>query len=200
MIGTDDAVVRHLFNDRKDMIEVAVCAIKNYLNNIAYEGIDPSDGGIGISLLRPMFVGDTTATPDGKTSWSETITTANTRQAWIGASTGDPFIVGGYSGNQAAGWGGLCILGVESLSLTQVINEVQFWNGREQRVPFNVEDIVIGDNTNQVPVFPMKTEIYLPQASMYAQLNGITTGATEYFKLIGVAIGKGILLKRTTYA
>ncbi len=200
LVGTDDSVVRHLFDDRKDLIEIGICAIKNYLNDVPFEGMYPADGSLGMALIRPMFVGDTTATPDGKTSWSETITTANTRQAWIGASTSDPFLVGGYSGNQAAGWGGLVLLGVASLSLTQVINEIKFWNDRNERVPVNVEDIVLGDNTNQIPVYPIPTEIYLPNSTMYATLNGVTTGATEYFKLVGVAVAYGKLLKRNTYS
>jgi hypothetical protein len=200
LVGTDDSVIRHLFDDRKNMIEIGICAIKNYLNDVQFEGIYPSDGALGMALIRPMFVGDTTSTPDGKTSWSESITTANTRQAWIGASTSDPFLVGGYSGNLAAGWGGLVLLGVGSLSLTQVINEIKLWNDRNERVPVNIEDIVLGDNTNQVPVYPIPTEIYLPGSSMYATLNGVTTGATEYFKLLGVAIGYGKLLKRNTFA
>lgn len=200
LVGTDDSVVRAIFRDRKDIIEAAIMSIKQSLNDPTYEGIYPSDTGLGISLIRPMHVGDTSATPDGKTSWSETITAGNTRQAWIGASAADPFIVGGYSGDLSAGWGGLVLIGVESLSLTQVINEVKFWNDREERVPVNIEDMLLGDNTNQVPVFPISTEIYQPKSSMWAQLNGITTGATEYFKLIGLAVCLGKLLKRQTFA
>jgi hypothetical protein len=200
LVGTDDSVVRHIFDDRKDMIEIGICAVKNSLNNPPFEGIYPSDSGLGMALLRPMFVGDTTSTPDGKTSWSTTITTALTRQAWIGASASDPFLVGGYSGNLAAAWGGLVLLGVGSLSLTQVINEVKFWNDRNERVPVNIEDISLADNTNQIPVYPIPTEIYLPGSGMYATINGVTTSAVEDFKLIGVCIGLGKLLKRTTFA
>lgn len=200
LIGTDDSVIRAIFKDRKDIIEIGIMAIKQALNDPTFEGIYPSDQGLGISLIRPMHVGDTTATPDGKTSWSTTIATANTRQAWIGASAADPFIVGGYSGDLSAGWAGLITIGVESLSLTQVINEIKFWNDRNERVPINLEDITLGDNTNQVSVFPIPTEIYLPKSSMFAQINGVTSTATEYFKLMGLAVGYGRLLKRQTFA
>ena len=198
LLGTQDSVIRNLFRDRKDFMEIGVMAIKQALNDPRFEGIYPSDPGMGISLIRPMHVGDTSNA--GKTSWSETIATANTRQAWIGTSSSSPFTVGGYTSDASAGWGGVIIIGVASLSLTQVVNEIKFWNDRNERVPVNVEDIGLGDNTNQVPVYPVPTELYLPKTSMYAELNGVTTSAVEYFKVIGLACGLGKLLKRTTYA
>lgn len=200
LLGTADSVVRAMFRDRKDFCEIGIMAIKSAIKgNPTFAGIYPSDNELGMSLIRPMHVGDTTATPDGKTSWAETITTANTRQAWIGASTSDPFLVGGYSGDLAAGWGGLVIIGVGSLSLTSVVNEIKLWNDREERVPVNVEDLLLGDNTNQVKVYPIPTELYMPASSMYGELNGITTGATEYFKLYGLTVALGKLLKRQTF-
>lgn len=200
LLGTADSGVRAMFRDRKDFCEIGVMAIKQALNSPRFEGIYPSDPSLGFSMIRPMHVGDTTATPEGKTSWSETIAAADTRQAWVGASSSDQFLVGGYTGDLNAGWGGMIVLGVGSLSLTQVMNEVKFWNDRLERVPINIEDMALGDNTNQVPIYPIPTEIFLPKSGMYAELNGVTTGAVEYFKIYGLAVGLGKLLKRQTFA
>lgn len=201
LLGTVDSVVRNMFRDRKDFIEIGIMAIKAAMSGSPeFTGIYPNDNELGMALIRPMHVGATDSSPEGKTSWSETVTAANTRQAWMGASTSDMFTVGGYASDKTAGWGGLIMLGVGSLSLTQVINEIKFWNDREERVPVNVEDISLGDNINQVPVYPIPTEIYLPKSGMYAELNGVTTGVTEYFKIYGLTIGLGKLLKRTTFA
>lgn len=201
LFGTADSVVRAMFRDRKDFIEIGIMAIKAAMSgNPAFTGIYPNDNEIGMAPIRPMHIGATDTSPEGKTSWSETITTANTRQSWIGYSTSDMFTVGGYADDKTAGWGGLILLGVGSLSLTSVVNEIKFWNNREERVPVSVEDMLLGDNTNQVKVYPIPTEIYLPKSGIFAQLNGVTTGATEYFKLYGLCIGIGKLLKRQTYA
>jgi len=200
LIGTDDSVMRALFRDRRDEIEAGIMAIKQTLNDPTFQGTYPDDQGLGICQIRPMHVGDTSATPDGKTNWSETITTGDTKQAWIGASSSDQFLVGGYSGDQAAAWGGLIIIGVASKSLTQSMRNIKFWNDRLERVPINIEDYVLRDNTNQVPVLPIPTEVYLPGSGMYAELTGVTTSAVEKFKLVGLAVGLGKLLKRDTYA
>jgi len=200
LLGPKTSVVRQMFVDRMEFCEIGIMAIKSAIQGSpAFNGIYPGDGELGMAPIRPMHVGDTTSTPDGKTSWAETITTANTRQAWIGASANDPFLVGGYSGELSAGWGGLIVLGVGSLSLTSVINELKFYNDREERVPFSIEDMALGDNVNQVPVYDIPTELYMPASSMYTELNGTTTGATENFKIFGLCVGTGKLLKRQTF-
>lgn len=198
LLGTDDSQIRKLLEDRKKFIEIAVSAVKNNLDNPRFEGIYPSDSAFGFTMLRPIHIGDTTATPDGKTTWTETVASASTHQAWIGASASDPFLVGGISGNLSAGWGGVVIIGVKSTHINPKVSEVKLWNNRNERVPVDTRDIVLGDNTNQVSVLPIPGEIFLPGDGMYATLAGDVTG-TDYFAPIGLLIGYGKLLKRTTF-
>jgi len=198
LLGTDDSVERKIFEDRKDFIEVAIMAIKNWLKDPTFEGIYPSDTSLGMCLIRPIQIGDTTATPDGKTTWTETVAAAHTYQAWIGATTGDRWIVGGTSGDHSAGYGGLCMIGVKSLHINPKISEIKIWNDRNERVPVDVRDLVLGDNVNQVSIVPIPGEILLPQSELYAELAGDLTGV-DYFAPVGLAIGKGTLLKRQTF-
>lgn len=198
LLGTDDSVERKLFEDRKDFIEVAIMAIKNWLKDPHFEGIYPSDTGLGMAIIRPIQIGDTTATPDGKTTWTETIAVAATYQHWIGNTTGDRWIVGGTSGDHSAGLGGLVMIGVKSLHINPKVSEIKIWNDRNERVPVDTRSIVLGDNVNQVSIVPIPGEILLPQSELYAELAGDLTGV-DYFAPIGLAIGKGVLLKRQTF-
>lgn len=198
LLGTDDSVERKIFDDRKDFIEVAIMAIKNWLKDPTFEGIYPSDTALGMCLIRPIQIGDTTGTPDGKTTWTETIAVAHTYQAWIGASAADRWIVGGTSGDHSAGLGGLCMIGVKSLHINPKVSEIKIWNDRNERVPVDVRDLVLGDNVNQVSIVPVPGEILLPQSELYAELAGDITGV-DYFAPVGLAIGKGTLLKRQIF-
>ena len=198
VLGTDDSQIRKLLEDRKDFIKFAVSTIKNSLDNPRFEGLYPSDSAFGMTMLRPIHIGDTSSTPEGKSTWTETVAAASTHQAWVGASAADPYLIGGISGNLSAGWGGLVIIGVKSTHINPKVSEIKMWNNRNERVPVDTRDIVLGDNTNQVSVLPIPGEVYLPGDSMYATLAGDVTG-TDYFAPIGLLIGYGKLLKRTTF-
>jgi hypothetical protein len=198
LLGTDDSVERKLFMDRKNFFEVAVMAIKNSLKDPTFEGIYPSDSGLGMCIIRPIQVGSTANPPIGKTNWTETVAVADTYQAWIGNTVNNRFIVGGIAGNATAQYGGLAFIGVKSLNINPKVSEIKIWNDRNERVPVDTRDIVLGDNVNQVSVVPIPGEIFLPLGEIYAELAGDITGV-DYFAPVGLCIGKGLLLKRETY-
>jgi len=187
LLGTVDSQVRRILEERVDTIVAGIMAIKEKLNSRKFRGFNPADMEIGFGFIRPEFVKDTNTIIH---DWNVTLTGMNTWDTWL-SNAGDD---GGFVMSEDHG---LIITHlVSQVTPTPYIRAVHFEIGRINLIPEDVSDIILGDNTNQVAVFPVPTKIVLPEDEL--RLNVTGHAGTEYLKLGGLVVGLGRLLKAET--
>jgi hypothetical protein len=187
LLGTVDSQVRRILEERSDTIVAGIMAIKEKLDNRKFRGMNPGDMEIGMGLIRPEFVKDTGTIIN---DWNVTLSGMGTWDTWLSA-TGDT------SGFVMSEDHGLIITHLVSQVTTEpLIRAVHFQIGRTDLIPEDISDIILGDNTNQVSIFPVPTKIVLPEDEL--RLNVTGHAGTEYLKLGGLVVGLGRLLKDET--
>ena len=115
-----------------------------------------------------------------------------TWDVWLSAA-------GDTSGFQLSEEHGLIITHlVSQVSPTPFVRGAHFQIGRLNLIPEDISDVMLGDNENQVAVFPVPTKIILPEDEFMLSLTG--HAGDEYLKLGGLVVGMGRLLKAETPA
>lgn len=187
LLGTTDSQVRRILEERADTIVAGIMAIKEKLNNRKFRGMNPADMEIGMGFIRPEFVKDTNVIIN---DWNIALTGMATWDVWL---------------SNAADTGGFLMSEDHGLIITHLVSQVtpqpfvrgvHFQIGRINLIPEEVADILLGDNANQVAVFPIPTKIVLPEDELMLSLTGLA--GTEYLKLGGLVVGLGRLLKAET--
>jgi len=188
LLSTTDSQVRRIFEERVDTIVAAVMAIKEKLNRRKFRGMNPGDAEIGFGFIRPGFTktGGLTGT-DTRKSWSVAFGAIGTWVAYLdGGAVTTPFPL-------HEDFGLIITHLVSQVSPNPFVREVHFQIGRVNLIPEDVSDILIGDNSNQVAVFPIPTKIVLPEDELLVTANGEV--GTEQLKLGGLVVGLGRILK-----
>lgn len=187
LLGTADSQIRRILEERADTIVAGIMAIKEKLDSRKFRGMNPGDMEIGFGFIRPEFVKDTNTIIN---DWNVTLTGMGTWDTWL-SGAGD---TGGF---QLSEDHGLIITHlVSQVSPVPFVRSVHFKIGRIDLIPEEVSDIILGDNTNQISVFPIPTKIVLPEDEFMLTLTG--HAGTEYLKLGGLVVGLGRLLKAET--
>lgn len=193
LLGTQDSVERMILNERKDLIEISVMAIKNSLNDPLFAGMSPSDSELGMQLIRPGHVGfNTTET------WVLAASSSTAYTDWVGSS-GTPHKVGGTTTDTSKGEAGLCWCYVRDFATNPIVRELKLKVNREEHVVDDIRAISLGDNVNQVPILPIGFGLALPKDELYFKFKtDVASGAIE-LALGGVCIGLGKHLKNENY-
>jgi len=192
LFGTDDSVERQLIMDRRELILLAVRAVKQAISSHpTFRGIYAGDTELGFSPIRPVH----TKRGDGvgaiRDTWDHAVT-AETWADWLCSSTANT----GYLLDKRMGQ---IILYLKSYtSPVPYVSEVQFKIGRTQFLPFDFRSIRLGDNKHNIAVYPLPTMFVMPSTDeLFADLYADVTG-TENLALGGLTIGLGAFLKNTT--
>jgi len=189
LLATSDSEVRRILEERADTIVAGIMAIKEKLQRRKFRGLNPADMEIGMSFIRPEFVKDTNVIIN---DWDITLTGMGTWDVWL---------------SNAADTGGFLMSEDHGLIITHLVSQISpapliraahFQIGRVDLIPEEVSDIVLGDNPNQVAVYPVPTKIILPEDEFMLSVTG--EAGTEYLKLGGLVVGLGRLLKAETPA
>lgn len=189
LLATTDSQVRRIFEERADTIVAGIMAIKEKLNNRKFRGMNPADMEIGMGFIRPEFVKDTNVIIN---DWLVALTGMGTWDTWLSNAADD----GGFLMSEDHG---LIITHLVSQVTPQpFVRGVHFQIGRINLIPEEVADILLGDNLNQVPVFPIPTKVVLPEDELRLDVTGVA--GNEYLKLGGLVVGLGRLLKAETPA
>ena len=192
LLGTSDSVLRKILEARVSLVLNGVRAIKYKLNGAFFRGFNPSDSELGWGFIRPEFVkgdNDGGAWDAELTDWNQTLTGMGTWDAWLGATATTPFLLSEEHG--------LILTHLTSqVSPAPFVRGVRFWVGREQLIPYEVSDILLGDNEHGIPHFPIPSMIVLPEGQLRASMTGVA--GTEYLKLGGFVVGLGRRLKEAT--
>jgi hypothetical protein len=187
LLGTADSQVRRLLEERSDTIIAGIMAIKEKLDNRKFKGMNPGDMEIGFGFIRPEFVKDTNTIIN---DWNVTLTGMGTWDVWL-SGAGD---TGGFTMSEDHG---LIITHlVSQVTPEPFVRAVHFKIGRIDLIPEDVSDIILGDNTNQVAIFPVPTKIILPEDEFMLKITG--HAGTDYVKLGGIVVALGRLLKAET--
>jgi len=187
LLSTTDSQVRRIFEERSDTIVAGVMAIKEKLNRRKFRGMNPGDAEIGFGFIRPGFTKTGgLAGVNIRTNWSIAFAAINTWRTYLdGANVTTPFPLSEDFG--------LIITHLVSQVFNPFVREVHFQIGRVNLIPEDVSDILIGDNANQVAVFPIPTKIVLPEDQLLVTANGEV--GTDHLKLGGLVVGLGRILK-----
>ena len=188
LMGTTDSQVRRIFEERADTIVAGIMAIKEKLNRRKFRGMNPGDAEIGFGFIRPGFTksGGLEGT-DTRKNWSVTFDAIGTWVAYLDGTDEDtPF-------HLHEDFGLIITHLVSQVSPNPFVREVHFQIGRVNLIPEDVSDILIGDNANQVAVFPIPTKIVLPEDELLVTAKGEV--GTEHLKLGGLVVGLGRILK-----
>jgi len=187
LMATTDSQVRRIFEERVDTIVAGVMAIKEKLNGRKFRGMNPGDAEIGFGFIRPVHTktGGVLAV-NRRLNWLVNFAAIGTWVAYLdGLNAATPFPLSEDHG--------LIITHLVSQTApVPFVREVHFQIGRVNLIPEDVSDILIGDNVNGVPVFPIPTKIVLPEDQLLVTANG-EVGA-EHLKLGGLVVGLGRLL------
>lgn len=187
LLGTTDSQVRKILEERAADIVAGIMAIKEKLQRRNFRGMNPGDMEIGMGLIRPEFVKDTNTIIN---DWNVTLSGMGTWDTWLSNAADD----GGFIMSEDHG---LIITHLISQVTPQpFIRGVHFQIGRINLIPEEVSDIILGDNTNQIAIFPIPTKIILPEDEFRINVTG--HAGTEYLKLGGLVVGLGRLLKAET--
>lgn len=194
LLSTTDSQVRRILEERVDTIVAGVMAIKEKLNRRKFRGMNPGDAEIGFGFIRPGYtrVGGN-ATGSERVNWAVTFAAIGT---WVGYLNGAALPNTTTPFSMSEDHGLIITHLVSQVSPTPFIREVHFHIGRVDLIPEDVSDILIGDNANQVAVFPIPTKIILPEDELLVIANG--EAGTEQLKLGGLVVGLGRLLKLDT--
>jgi len=188
LLATTDSQVRRILEERVDTIVAGVMAIKEKLDRRKFHGMNPGDMEIGMGFIRPEFVKSNNVV---RTDWNVTLTGMGTWDRWLDRAAGGGFVLSEDHG--------LIITHlVSQVSPTPFVRAVHMQIGRVNLIPEEVADIILGDNLNQVPVFPIPTKFALPEDELLATITG--EPGVEFIKLGGLVIGLGRLLKAETPA
>lgn len=191
LLSTTDSQVRRIFEERADTIVAGIMAIKEKLNRRKFRGMNPGDAEIGFGFIRPGYTrtgGNTTGSE--RTNWSVTFAAIGTWVAYLDGLNATTFF------RMSEDHGLIITHLVSQVSPNPFVREVHFQIGRVDLIPEDVSDILIGDNANQVAVFPIPTKIVLPSDELLVTANG--EAGTEHLKLGGMVVGLGRLLKLET--
>ena len=192
LLATTDSQVRRIFEERVDTIVAGIMAIKEKLQHRKFRGMNPGDAEIGMSFIRPGFTrlgGD--AALSERTNWAVTYAVIGT---WVNYLSGGAGIPTAFTMSEDHG---LIITHLTSqVTPSPFTREVHFQIGRVNLIPEDVSDIVIGDNSNQVAVFPIPTKIVLPEDTLAVTANGEV--GTDQLKLGGLVVGLGRILSLET--
>lgn len=191
LFGTDDSVERQLIMDRRDLVLLAVRAVKQSISSKpTFRGIYAGDTELGFSPIRPVHTkrGDGVGAIRG--TWDHAVT-AETWADWLASSTANT----GYLLDKRMGQ---IILYLKSYSSPiPYASEVQFKIGRTQFLPFDFRSIRLGDNKHNIGIHPLPTMFVMPSTDeLFADLYADVTG-TEILALGGLSIGLGAFLKNT---
>ncbi|KKL28290.1 hypothetical protein LCGC14_2376610, partial [marine sediment metagenome] len=146
-----------------DALQVAgIMAIKEKLERRKFRGMNPSDAEIGIGFIRP---GHTKSADVINTSWSIALTAVGTWDRWL-----DSAATSGYA--LPEDFGLIITHFVSEVTPTPFVRTAHFIIGRQDLIPEDVSDIVLGDNENGVAVFPIPTKIVLPEDELRVRLEG----------------------------
>jgi hypothetical protein len=191
LLSTTDSQVRKILEERVETIVAGIMAIKEKLNRRKFRGMNPGDGEIGFGFIRPGYTrhgGNTTGSE--RTSWSVTFAAIGTWVAYLDGANATTFF------SMSEDHGLIITHLVSQVSPNPFVREIHFQIGRVNLIPEDVSDILIGDNNNQVAVFPIPTKIVLPEDQLLVTANG--EAGTEHLKLGGLVVGLGRLLKLET--
>lgn len=188
LLSTTDSQVRRILEERADTIVAGIMAIKEKLQSRKFRGMNPGDAEIGFGFIRPGFVktGGVTA-GDVRTDWRMTFAAIGTWVAYCdGGSTTTAFPLSEDHG--------LIITHLTSqVTPNPFVRDIHFQIGRVDLIPEDVSDILLGDNLNQVTIYPVPTKIILPEDELLITANG--EPGVEQLKLGGLVVGLGRLLK-----
>jgi len=183
LLATSDSQVRKIFEERVDTIVAGVMAIKEKLERRKFRGMNPSDAEIGMGFIRPGYTKSNNVI---NTSWLVALTGMGTWDRWL-----DSAATTGYALPEDFG---LIITHFTSLVTPSPFVRTAHWIiGRQDLIPEDVTDIVLGDNENGVAVYPIPTKIVLPEDELRVRLEGET--GNEYLKLGGLVVGLGRFIK-----
>ena len=187
LLSTTDSQVRKIFEERADSIVAGIMAIKEKLNGRKFRGMNPGDAEIGFGFIRPVHVKTGgVAAGNRRLNWLVNFGVIGTWVAYLdGLNAATPFPLSEDHG--------LIITHLVSQTTpVPFVRAVHFQIGRVNLIPEDVSDILIGDNDNGVPIFPIPTKIVLPEDQLLVTANG-EVGA-EHLKLGGLVVGLGRLL------
>jgi len=190
LLSTTDSQVRRIFEERADTIVAGIMAIKEKLNRRKFRGMNPGDAEIGFGFIRPGHVktGSNAVGVGMRVNWRVAFGAIGTWVRYLdGLNITTPF-------NLSEDHGLIITHLVSQVSPTPFVRDVHFQIGRVDLIPEEVADILIGDNMNQVAVFPIPTKIVLPEDELLVTANGEV--GNEDLKLGGLVVGLGRLLKR----
>lgn len=186
LINTNSSVERELFEDRRETILNGIRAIKYDQENPAFRGLNPQDAELGFGFIRPTHVKVTTNTQ--LLVWGTSVTTSWADWLSTSASTG-------YAISANAG---MILLGFKSLTSPQpFLSEVNIKIDRVQLVPLCVRSLQMGDNKNNVAVYPLPTVYALKRQALLVRIRGDVAG-TDYIVPLGFTVGLGRFLKDET--
>jgi len=186
LINSNSAVERELYEDRRQTIINGIRAIKHDQENPAFRGLNPADSELGFGFIRPTHV---KVSGSQLTVWGTSVTTS--WADWLGSASSGV----GYAISANAG---LIHVGFKSLTSPQpFLSEVNIKIGRTQLVPICVRSLQIGDNKNQVAVYPTPTVYALKREEFLVRIRGDVAG-TDYIIPMGFTVGLGRFLKSET--
>lgn len=185
LLAAPSSVTRAIQLQRVEVYICAIRAIKKALNAPTFRGLNPEDTELGMQPIRPQF---TKLANVYRTNWQQALV-ANTWTNFLSAAATTGYAVGEDFG--------MVLTHLTSLvTPSPFISELQMKLGRADLIPIEVRDIVVGDNVNQVAVYPIPTAILTPKETFYMQVKGDTAG-TEELRLGGLVVGLGRVLKET---
>jgi len=184
LLGTTDSQVRRILEERADTILAGIMAIKEKLDRRKFRGMNPADMEIGFGFIRPQHVRYNNIS---RTDWDVTLTGMDAFDRWLDGGA----ITTAFAMSEDHG---LIITHlVSQVTPDPLVRAVHFQIGRINLIPEDISDILLGDNTNQVAVYPIPTKFVLPEDELLATIIG--HAGTEYLKLGGLTVGLGRFIK-----
>lgn len=193
LLAAPTSITREIQLQRIEAYIGAIRAIKQALNGIAFRGLNPTDTELGFQPIRPQFTHD----PDTsayRVNWNEPAL-INTWTEFIGDGVGAAAV--GYA--LPADFGMVVTHLTSLVTPAPFISEMQTDMGRTHLVPFNLRDMLIGDNINGVSVYPIPTLLLLPRDTWFMQIMCDVAG-TVNLQPGGFVIGLGRRLNETVPA
>jgi hypothetical protein len=192
LFGTVDSIERQLIMERRELILLAVRAVKQSISSHpTFRGIYAGDTELGFSPIRPVHTKRGDGVGAMRDTWDHAVS-AETWADWLASSTANT----GYLLDKRMGQ---IILYLKSyVSPTPFASEVQFSIGRTKFLPYDFRSIRLGDNKHNVSLYPLPTMFVMPSTDeLFADLFADVAG-TENLALGGLSIGLGAFLKNTT--
>lgn len=184
LLGTTDSVHRRILMERREAILNGIMAIKYKLNDAKFRGINPGDGELGMSLPRWPFY---KYNDSELTNWDTTV--AATWGRWMDKSDGTGYPLG-------EDWGYIITHLTSLVTPEPLVRQVRFEIGRNILVPYDVSNIILGDNENRVAHWPIPTMYVLPEDTFLSKHIGVA--GTEKLIPGGLVVGLGRALKVET--